>query len=614
MQQHFLPTTREEVLRRGWDRLDFILITGDAYVDHPSFGAAIISRLLEKRGYSVGIIAQPDWKDIGSFRALGRPKLAFLITAGNVDSMVNHFSVGKKRRKKDAYSPGGKPGNRPDRAVLVYTTCVKQAYKKVPIILGGLEASLRRFSHYDYWSNSVRRSVLTDSKADLLVYGMGENPIVEIAERLAGGTPVTEITSVRGTVYRTSTLDRLSGERFITLPAFEQVSSGKAVFAESFMTQYANTDPFSADILVEPVGEGYIVANPPPFPLTTDELDTIYELPYVRRAHPIYSEAGGIPAIEEVMFSLTQSRGCFGSCHFCSLSFHQGRIIQSRSHQSLLREAKTLTHMVEFKGNIHDVGGPTANFRQPACAKQATEGACTDRACLFPTTCKNLIVDHSDYLALLRKLRAVEGVKRVFIRSGIRFDYLLADRDPTFFRELLAHHVSGQLKVAPEHSCDNVLRMMGKPSNGLFDTFFERFRSLNKQLGKEQYIVPYFISSHPGATLEDAVKLAEYLNRKKITTKQVQDFYPTPGTLSTCMYWTGTDPKTGSRIKVARDPKERRLQRALLQWRKPENYHLVQEALTLTDRTDLIGNSPRCLIPSKPPGRKYTTHRVPGSL
>jgi uncharacterized radical SAM protein YgiQ len=593
--------TKEEASRRGWDRMDFILITGDAYVDHPSFGAAVISRVLEQKGFRIGIIAQPDWRDISSFRVLGRPRLAFLITAGNVDSMVNHFSVARRRRKTDVYSPGGKTGYRPDRATLVYTTCAKQAYKKVPVILGGIEASLRRFSHYDYWSDKIRRSVLVDSKADLLVYGMGEQAVSEVAEQLSKGVPVSKITSVCGTVCRLSSPDDLGSSNAILLPSFEQVKENRKAFAESFMTQYANTDPFTGKPLIEPVGDSYILQNPPAYPLSGDDLDSIYGLPYTRRAHPVYEAAGGVPAVEEITFSLISSRGCFGSCNFCALTFHQGKIVQSRSHESILKEAELLTTMEGFKGNIHDVGGPTANFRDPACPKQATKGSCSNKECLFPTRCRNLVVDHSDYLSLLRKIREIDGIKNVFIRSGIRFDYLMADTDTTFFTELCKYHVSGQLKVAPEHISKKVLRYMGKPDSGIFDAFFNAFRKINRELNKEQYIVPYFISSHPGSSLDDAVELAEYLHSRKITSKQVQDFYPTPGTLSTCMYSTGIDPRTGEQVTVTKKDHDRALQRALLQWRKPEHHSLILEALQKTNRTDLIGTSPRCLIP--PPRR-----------
>ncbi len=600
----FLPVSREEALARGWGELDFVLVTGDAYVDHPSFGGALIARLLESRGYRIGVIPQPDWRNAESFRLLGRPRLGFLVTSGNVDSMVNHFTSFRHRRRRDAYSPGGAVGRRPDRAVVVYAHCARQAYPGVTVIIGGLEASLRRFSHYDYWSDTVRRSVLLDSKADLLVYGMGEHPILGIADQLSRGVPVREITAVRGTSYwRSGAAGPATGEtakdqfeRSVLLPSFEMVREDRGAFAESFLLQYQNTDPYSGCCLVEPVSGGRVVQNPPAYPLGTAELDELYELPYTRDYHPMYTAQGGVPAVEEVRFSLVSSRGCFGACSFCSLTFHQGRIVQGRSHESLLREAESLVERSDFRGYIHDVGGPTANFRTAACARQERRGACPDRQCLFPDICRNLNVDHGDYLELLRKLRALPKVKKVFIRSGIRYDYLLADRDESYFVEMCRHHVSGQLKVAPEHVSSRVLRLMGKPERRVFDRFAERFEAINRNLGKEQYLVPYLISSHPGSELEDAVELAEYLRDHRLQPEQVQDFYPTPGTLSTCMYHSGLDPRSGKPVYSAKGLHEKALQRALVQYRLPQNRHLVLEALRKAGRFDLIGYSAKCLV------------------
>jgi len=590
----YLPVSRQDLERRGWPELDFVLVSGDAYVDHPSFGAALIARLLESRGYRTGIIPQPDWRNVEDFRRLGRPRLAFLITAGNMDSMVSNYSVSRHRRRRDAYSPGGRPGLRPDRATIVYTVCAKQAYKNVPVILGGLEASLRRLSHYDYWSDSVRRSVLLDAKADLLVYGMGELAILEIAEILAEGTPVGEITGVPGTVFRRSNLEALGS--YNLLPAFEEVRTEKRAFMVSFRLQSENCDPITAKICVEPSGDGYLVQNPPARPLSQFELDALYELPYTRDVHPMYLSGGGVKAIEEVRFSLVSSRGCYGGCSFCSLGFHQGRIVQARSHSSLLREAEGLTRLPGFKGYIHDVGGPTANFRMPACNDQLQRGSCRNRQCLFPAPCRNLEVSHRDYLVLLRRLRQVRGVKKVFIRSGVRFDYLLADPDRSFFRELCEHHISGQLKVAPEHVSTRVLDLMGKPGIEVFERFKEKYEEINRELGKRQYLVPYFISSHPGADLGAAVELAEYLRDTGFIPDQVQDFYPTPGTLSTCMYWTGVDPRTMKAVYVARSRQEKAMQRALIQFRDPKNRRLVSQALLMAGRKDLIGYCPHCLI------------------
>lgn len=591
----FLPVTKEEMLRRGWSCVDFVYITGDAYVDHPSFGPAIISRLLESRGYRVGMIPQPDWRKKESVQVFGEPRLGFLVTAGNMDSMVNHYTVSKKHRQKDAYSPGGEMGLRPDRAVVVYSNLIRQTYKKTPIILGGIEASLRRMAHYDFWDNCLKRSVLMDSGADLISYGMGEHSILEIAEALQNQIPVQELTYIPGTVYRSRSTQR--AYNVIELPSFEELSADKKAYARSFAVQYKNTDPFTASPLAESYGtKGYVIQNPPASPLSMEEMDDIYDLAYTYQYHPMYEEKGGIPALEEIKFSLTSNRGCFGGCSFCALTFHQGRILQVRSHDSLIREAERLTKQPDFKGYIHDVGGPTADFRQPSCNKQLTKGVCMERQCLFPTPCKNLTVDHSDYVKLLRKLREIPGVKKVFIRSGVRFDYVVADSDKTFLRELVEHHVSGQLRVAPEHVSDQVLHYMGKPSHQVYQQFLKEYEKENKQTGKQQYAVPYFMSSHPGCTMKEAVKLAEYVRDLGFTPEQVQDFYPTPSTLSTCMYYTGIHPLTGEKVYVPGNPHEKAIQRALMQYKNPANYHLVEEGLKLAGRTDLIGYKKECLI------------------
>ena len=591
----FLPINRREMNERGWVQPDFVYVVGDAYVDHSSFGSAIISRLLESRGYRVGIISQPDWKDEGSIQILGKPRLAFLVSSGNMDSMVNHYSVSKRRRETDSYTPGGVMGKRPDYAVVVYCNLIRRIYKQVPIVIGGIEASLRRLAHYDYWSNQVKRSVLMDSQADLLSYGMGEHSILEIAEALAAGIPVSEITYVAGTAFRTKTLDRVYDAEL--LPDYETVKADKQAYAESFRTQYRNTDPIRGRRLAEGYGtRGYVVQNPPAMPLSTEEMDEVYDLPYMRTWHPMYDEAGGIPAFSEVKFSLVSNRGCFGSCSFCALTFHQGRIVQVRSHESIEREARLLTKEADFKGYIHDVGGPTADFRSPSCDKQLKAGTCPDRQCLFPSPCKNLKADHKDYLILLRKLRSIPGVKKVFIRSGIRFDYVLADPDGTFLKELCEYHVSGQLKVAPEHISPNVLKYMGKPDSHVYLTFAEKYKRMNERLGKKQYLVPYLMSSHPGCTIKDAVILAEYLRDIGHMPEQVQDFYPTPSTLSTCMYYTGVDPRTMEKVYVPKSPHEKAMQRALIQYKLPGNRALVEEALKLAGRTDLIGYGYKCLI------------------
>ena len=591
----YLPICREDMDRRGWEECDFVYVSGDAYVDHPSFGPAIISRLLESRGYKVGIIAQPDWKDPQSIQILGKPRLGFLVSAGNMDSMVNHYSVSKKRRKTDAYTPGGVMGKRPDYACVVYGNLIRQTYKKTPVILGGIEASLRRMAHYDYWSDKLKRSLLLDSGADILSYGMGEHSIIEIAEALDAGIPVEEITYINGTVVKAKNLDSVYDAEI--LPSFEELKADRLTYARSFYTQYLNTDAFNGKRLVEPYSDYlYVVQNPPALPLTEIEMDDIYSLPYMRTYHPSYEALGGVPAISEIRFSLISNRGCFGGCSFCALTFHQGRIIQTRSHQSLLDEARQITKEKDFKGYIHDVGGPTANFRHPSCKKQLKYGVCKNRQCLFPAPCKNLNADHSDYVRLLKELRAIPKVKKVFIRSGIRFDYLLKEEDRTFLRELCEYHVSGQLKVAPEHVAAPVLSLMGKPEHKVYEQFTEEFYKMNKKIGKEQYLVPYLMSSHPGSTLKEAVELAEYCRDLGYMPEQVQDFYPTPSTLSTCMYYTGVDPRTMKPVYVPKSPHEKAMQRALIQYRNPELYDLVSEALHKAGRTDLIGFGPKCLI------------------
>ena len=593
----YLPISKEDMIERGIEQFDFVYIIGDAYVDHPSFGPAIISRILESRGFSVGIISQPDWKNDDSISILGTPRLGFLVSSGNMDSMVNHYSVSKKRRDMDSFTPGGEMGKRPDYATVVYCNLIRRTYKKTPIIIGGIEASLRRLAHYDYWSNKLKRSILLDSGADLVSYGMGERSIVEIAEALESGIDVKDITFIDGTVYKTK--DKESIYDAIWLPEWDEIKENKRTFAESFYTQYCNTDPFSGKRLVEGYGTNFVVQNPPQKPLSESEMDAVYALPYMRNYHPSYEEAGGVPAIREIKFSLVSNRGCFGGCSFCALTFHQGRIIQTRSHESIIEEAKLITQDKEFKGYIHDVGGPTANFRAPACSKQLTKGACPNKQCLFPTPCKNLEVDHKDYIELLRKLRELPKVKKVFIRSGIRFDYLMADKDKTFLRELCEHHVSGQLKVAPEHISNAVLQRLGKPSVEVYNKFVKAYKDMNAKIGKEQYLVPYLMSSHPGSTLKEAIELAEYLRDLGYMPEQVQDFYPTPSTISTCMYYTGLDPRTMEEVYVSTNPHEKAMQRALIQYRNPKNYDLVYEALTKAGRLDLIGFDKKCLIKPK---------------
>ena len=580
---------------RGWEQLDFVYVTGDAYVDHSSFGTAIISRLLESRGYKVGIIPQPDWRRKESIAVLGEPRLGFLVSAGNMDSMVNHYTVAKKHRQKDSYSPGGKMGLRPDRAVIVYSNLIRQTFKKTPIILGGIEASLRRMAHYDYWENKVKHSILIDSGADLISYGMGEHSIIEIAEALDSGIPVAEITYVAGTVYKCKDLSRAYAP--IVLPSYEAVKEDKMSYAKSFAIQYQNTDPFTAGTMAESYGnKGYVIQNPPALPLTQNEMDDVYDLPYVGSYHPMYEKDGGIPALEEIRFSLTSNRGCFGSCSFCALTFHQGRILQTRSHESILKEAVHMTEEKDFKGYIHDVGGPTADFRQPSCQKQLTRGVCKNRHCLFPEPCKNLTADHKDYVSLLRKLRNLPKVKKVFVRSGVRFDYVLADPDKTFLNELAKYHVSGQLRVAPEHVSNQVLKYMGKPSHEVYQKFLEEFDKANQKAGLQQFAVPYFMSSHPGCTMKEAVKLAEYVRELGFTPEQVQDFYPTPSTLSTCMYYTGIHPLTGEKVYVPKNAHEKSIQRALMQYKNSANRELVLEGLKIAGRMDLVGYGEKCLI------------------
>lgn len=595
MSNGFLPISRLDMEKQGIEQLDFVYVIGDAYVDHPSFGHALISRVLEAHGYKVGIISQPDWRDKESVNILGEPRLGFLVSAGNMDSMVNHYSVSKKRRAADAFTPGGVMGKRPDYATIVYCNLIRQTYKHIPIIIGGIEASLRRLAHYDYWSNKLKRSILLDSGADLISYGMGEKSIVEIADALDSGLAVSDITFINGTVYKTRKREDIYDA--IELPHYEELLADKAVYAKSFYTQYCNTDPFVAKRLFETYdNKMFVVQNPPAKPLSQSEMDQVYALPYQRTYHPNYEEAGGVPAIEEVRFSLVSNRGCYGGCSFCALTFHQGRMIQTRSHESILAEAEKIIWEPDFKGYIHDVGGPTANFRAPACEKQMTKGVCPNRQCLFPTPCSNLKVDHSDYLKLLRKLRELPNVKKVFIRSGIRFDYLIYDEDRTFLRELCEHHVSGQLKVAPEHISGDVLEKMGKPGVEVYKRFVAAYQDMNRKLGKKQYLVPYLMSSHPGSTLKEAVELAEFLRDLGYMPEQVQDFYPTPSTISTCMYYTGLDPRTMQPVYVAVNPHEKAMQRALIQYRNPKNYDLVVEALRAAGRTDLIGFDKKCLV------------------
>ncbi len=601
MKKGFLPISREEMEAQGISQLDFVYVIGDAYVDHPSFGHAIISRVLEAHGYTVGIISQPDWKRDDSITVFGRPRLAFLVSAGNMDSMVNHYFVSGKKRPVDAYTPGGESGRRPDYATIVYGNLIRRSYRDVPIIAGGVEASLRRLAHYDYWSDCFKRSLLLDAQADLISYGMGEHSIVEIADALNSGIAVSDITFIPGTVYKTKDISGIYDG--IRLPSYEEMKADSRNYADSFRLQYENTDPCTGKYLIEEYPRGvYVVQTPPSRPLTETEMDDVYALPYERSYHPSYEEKGGVPAIQEIKFSLISNRGCFGGCNFCALTFHQGRTIQARSHASITSEAEQMIRDPEFKGYIHDVGGPTANFRHPSCEKQLTMGVCSKKQCLFPEPCANLTVDHSDYLELLRKLRALPGVKKVFVRSGIRFDYLMEDPDDLFFRELVEHHISGQLKVAPEHISDTVLSKMGKPKKSVYERFIKKYEKINKELGKNQFLVPYLMSSHPGSTLKEAIELAEYLRELGYMPEQVQDFYPTPSTVSTVMYYTGVDPRDGKKVYVCRNPHEKAMQRALIQYRNPKNYDLVYEALVKAGRQDLIGFERNCLIRPKHAG------------
>ena len=605
----FLPVSKADMEERGWWWYDFLLVTGDAYVDHPSFGTAVIGRVLEAEGYRVAVLAQPDWHSADAFRAMGRPRLGVMIGSGNLDSMVAHYTAAKKRRSEDFYSPGKKAGLRPDHAVIVYANRAREAFPDLPIVIGGLEASLRRFAHYDYWDDKVRRSALADAGADILVYGMGEYATREIARRLKKKEPADSLTDIRGTAVLVSNPSVCAFDS-LTLPSFEAVSSSMTDYADATRVEYEEHDPVRGKALIQPHGNRYLIVNPPAMPLSTEELDFVAELPYTKQYHPMYEPMGGVPAIEEVRFSVIHNRGCFGGCNFCSLAFHQGRMVTSRSHESVIREVTALTKFPDFKGYINDVGGPSANFRHPSCAKQLKYGMCAQKRCLAPTPCPNLDADHADYLALLRKLRNIPGVKKVFVRSGIRYDYMLEDKNQEFFAELVKYHISGQLKVAPEHCIDSVLDYMGKPHIGVYEKFMDQYRRLNDRYSKEQYIVPYLMSSHPGSTLQDAVALAEYLNSKGRQPEQVQDFYPTPGTISTCMYYTGLDPITMKPVYVAKSYHEKAMQRALLQWKRPDKRKLVLEALKEAGREDLIGYGPKCLVRPEAPAGKPTGRRA----
>ncbi|MDM0960559.1 YgiQ family radical SAM protein [Clostridium perfringens] len=610
----FLPICKDDMIERGWEQCDFVLVTADAYIDHHSFGTAIISRVLENAGYKVGIIAQPDWKSVDDFKKLGRPRLGFLVNGGNMDPMVNHYTVSKKLRKKDLYTPKGEMGKRPDRATIVYCNKIREAYKDVNIVIGGIEASLRRFAHYDYWENKVRKSILVDSGADLLVYGMSEKQIVEVADFLNQGFDGKYIRHIPGTCYIADSLDEIY-EEHIVLPSFKEVSSDKRTYAECFKIQYDEQDPVRGRTLVQEHNGKYVVINKPEMPLSREELDRVYALPYQKTYHPIYEKDGGIAAIEEVKFSLVSSRGCSGNCSFCAITFHQGRIVTSRSEDSIVEEAEEITKYDDFKGYIHDIGGPTANFRKPACKKQLTLGACKHKRCMSPGICKNMEVDHREYLHLLRRVRKLPGIKKVFIRSGLRYDYIMADKDDTFFKELVEHHVSGQLKVAPEHVSPNVLKYMGKPAGKTYDEFRRKFFRITERLGKKQFIIPYLMSSHPGCKLEDAIMLAEYLRDINYQPEQVQDFYPTPGTLSTTMFYTGLDPLTMEEVYIPRSKEEKAMQRALLQFKNPKNYNIVYDALVKAGREDLIGNDPKCLIRDKNSfgkGNNHSNHKSGG--
>lgn len=591
----FLPITKKEMEEYGWEQPDFIYIIGDAYIDHPSFGPAIISRVLENFGYKVCIISQPDINNNNDFKRFGTPRLAFLVCAGNIDSMVDHYSVSKRRRKKDYYTPGGVMGKRPDRALIRYSSKLRELYPNSPIIVGGIEASLRRLNHYDYWDNSVRRSILLDSKADLLLYGMGEKTIVQVADALDSGLDVKDIIYIRNSVWKTKDETLLPVDA-ITLPSYDDVLADKKNYVKSFQIQYKNTDAFTGKPLVEKYKNCFVVQNPPEFPLSQEEMDAVYALPYMRSCHPLIEAQGHVPAIDEVKFSVIANRGCYGGCHFCALTMHQGRIIQSRTKESIINEVETITKDPGFKGYIHDIGGPTANFYRPACKKQLDKGVCTNKECIGYNPCKNLIVDHSEYLDILKEARKVPGVKKVFVRSGLRYDYIMYDKNKEFFEELVKYHVSGQLKVAPEHVDDRVLVRMGKPSRGLYDEFVNTYNKINDKFNMKQFLVPYLMSSHPGSTLDAAINLAEYLRDTGHMPEQVQDFYPTPGTASTCMYYTGIDPFTNEEVYVPRNPHEKAMQRALMQYKLPQNYDLVYEALVKAGRKDLIGFGKKCLI------------------
>lgn len=606
IENKFLPISKKDMRERGWEECDFIIVTADAYIDHHSFGTAIISRVLESNGYRVGIIAQPDWKTLYDFQRLGRPKYAFLVNAGNMDSMVNHYTVSKRLREKDLYSPGGEMGNRPDRATIVYCNKIREAFKDVDVVIGGIEASLRRFAHYDYWSDKVRKSMLIDSTADLLIYGMGEKQIVAIAESMRNNVRAKDITYVRGTCYVAETLEDV--QDYIEIPSYKEVGLDKYKYAKASKVQDEEQDSVRGHVIVQKHGNKYVVQNIPEAPLNRQELDEVYGLPYMRSYHHIYEAKGGIPAIEEVKFSTVSSRGCFGDCKFCAITFHQGRVVQSRSKESILQEVHEITKLPDFKGYIHDVGGPTANFRKPACSKQLAFGACKGKECLSPDVCKNMEVDHTEYLDLLRSIRNVPKVKKAFVRSGLRYDYIMADKDDTFFKELVEYHVSGQLKVAPEHISKDVLKYMGKPAGETYDRFVAKFEKITKKLGKKQYIIPYLMSSHPGSTLKCAIELAEYLRDINYQPEQVQDFYPTPGTVATTMYYTGIDPITMKEVYVPKTKHEKAMQRALLQFKNPKYYTLVYEALTEAGRTDLIGNGPKCLIRDKKDNHKKSAH------
>lgn len=596
MNTDFLPVTKKDMEARGWERPDFVYVIGDAYVDHPSFGPAIISRVLESNGYKVAIISQPNWHNLDDFKRFGRPRLAFLVSSGNIDPMVNHYTAAHKRRSTDAYSPGGKIGLRPDRADIVYCNCIRQAFKNATIVIGGVEASLRRFAHYDCWDNKVRGSILVDSGADLLLYGMGERSIVEVADAMNSGLDIKDITYIKGSAYLTQTPENVYNGKIIE--SFEEVKTDKKAYSRAFMAQYNEQNHFTGKTLIQKHGKNYVAVNPPSDPLSQSEMDAVYALPYTRKPHPMYDSLGGIPAIKEIEFSITANRGCAGACSFCAITFHQGRVLQSRSEKSIIEEAKLLTSLKGFKGYIHDVGGPTANFYMQGCKKQKETGACKDRQCMYPEICPSFKPDHLKYLSLLKKLREIPKVKKVFIRSGLRFDCILADKKhgQEFLKTLCTYHISGQLKVAPEHISNKVLSLMGKPDEKVYNEFSKKYKEMNLKIGKEQYLVPYLISGHPGSDLKEAVKLAEYLHKNRINPEQVQEFYPTPGTLSTCMFYTETDPRTQKPVYVAKDIKEKIMQRALLQYKKPENYEIVKKALILAGRQDLIGFGPNCLI------------------